>query len=192
MMGNMLFARFLWLVLKDLTMKKRATAILIFIFLVSVISGAQSSTSGRSPAQGLQVPGYWLDPDTGLMWTGKDRGRGVSWKVAMKYCRNLRLAGYSDWRLATIDELKGIYDESANSPGLAGLGAGSPFTWHVKGNLFLTANEWSSERRTDKRGHSIGYEWYFNFNQGEANNQASGWPYPSNNVRALCVRVAGK
>jgi hypothetical protein len=28
----------------------------------------------------------------------------------MKHCPDLRLAGYSDWRLATLGELEGIYD----------------------------------------------------------------------------------
>jgi uncharacterized protein DUF1566 len=63
--------------------------------------------------------GTWIDPSTGLMWAGRDNGKDVSWKNAAKYCRNFRLAGYSDWRLATVAELKIIYDRSANAPGLS-------------------------------------------------------------------------
>jgi hypothetical protein len=92
--------------------------------------------------------GTWIDPSTGLMWAGRDNGKDVSWKNAAKYCRNFRLAGYSDWRLATVAELKIIYDRSANAPGLSGPDNG-PSTWHVKGNLFLTGYQWSSERRND-------------------------------------------
>jgi hypothetical protein len=62
------------------------------------------------------VRGYWIDPATGLMWAGKDNGKDVYWRKARKYCRNLRLGGYSDWRLATIEELQGIYDKNANAP----------------------------------------------------------------------------
>ena len=109
----------------------------------------------------------------------------------MKYCRNLRLAGYSDWRLATLAQLGAIYDRNANAPGLAGPGKGSPDTWHVKGNLFLTGDEWSSEQRIDDRGHPSGYVWYFDFNEGLPNNEPTGWPYP-NTRRALCVRGTGK
>ncbi len=88
---------------------KRAVISLIFL-LFSVVFGQDPS----------QARGYWIDPSTGLMWAGKDNGKNVNWRKAVKYCRDLRLAEYSDWRLATIDELQGIYDYSAKAPGLAG------------------------------------------------------------------------
>ena len=110
----------------------------------------------------------------------------------MRYCRDLRLAGYSDWRLAILSELEGIYDKNANAPGLARLGGpakGSDFTWHVKGNLFLTGNQWAD----DHIGHtSSGYHPYFDFNEGRPNDQPSGWPYPFVMMRALCVRGSEK
>ena len=72
---------------------------------------------GSQPIEETQARGLWTDPSTGLMWAGKDNGKDVNWKTAVKYCRNLRLAGYSDWRLANIGELGQIYDENANAPG---------------------------------------------------------------------------
>jgi len=135
--------------------------------------------------------GFWIDPATGLMWAGKDSGKDVSWKSAMKYCGDLRLAGYSDWRLATIAELQRIYDKTSNAPGLAGPRNG-PSTWHVKGNLFLTGCQWGGVRRNDDRGHPSGYAWYFDFNEGKSNNQPSGFPYSSSFMRALCVRGSEK
>jgi len=33
------------------------------------------------------------------MWTAKDNGNDISWGNAVKYCQNLRLAEFSDWRL---------------------------------------------------------------------------------------------
>ena len=119
------------------------------------------------------------------MWAGKDNGKDVSWKKAMKFCRDLRLAGYSDWKLATLSELEAIYDKAADAPGLS---MGSDFTWHVKGNLFLTGDPWSSEYIVDDRGKPSGYSWYFNFNEGRKNSDPSGWPYSSSGMRALCVR----
>jgi hypothetical protein len=107
----------------------------------------------------------------------------------MKYCRDLRLAGYSDWRLANMAELQGIYDPNANAPGRDGQRAS---TWHVKGNLFLTGNQWSSNYRMDDRGRPIGYAYYFDFNEGRPNDDPTGFLYPSTFMRALCVRGSGK
>ncbi len=139
----------------------------------------------QSPAQDTRVRGYWVDPSTRLMWAGKDNGKDVSWKKAMKYCRDLRLAGYSDWRLATLSELEAIYDKTVDVPGLS---MGSDFTWRVKGNLFLTGDQWSSEYIVDDRGKRSGYSWYFDFNEGRKDSDPSGWPYSSSGMRALCVR----
>jgi hypothetical protein len=153
---------------------------------------AQSIPEGQSRAQETQAPGVWTDPTTGLMWAGKDNGRDVSWKGAVKYCRDLRLAAYSDWRLAARTELGAIYDRNANAPGSAGSGKDSSFTYHVRGNLFLTGDEWSSERINDDRGHPSAYAWYFDFNEGRSDDQPSGFPYPHSLMRALCVRGPGK
>jgi Protein of unknown function (DUF1566) len=152
---------------------------------------AQISTENRGVAQEIQIRGYWIDPSTGLMWAGKDNGKDVNWKNAVKYCRALRLAGYSDWRLATLGELEGIYDKNANAPGLMGpSGKGTASTWHVKGNLFLTGNQWSSTQLGDDRGHPSGYAPRFDFNEGRVFNGDEITFYT--NKRALCVRGSGK
>lgn len=135
-----------------------------------------------------QVRGYWVDT-SGLMWAGKDNGKDVSWHKAMKYCGNLRLAGYSDWRLATIYELQDIYDANVESPGLAGPSKGRAFSWHVKGGLFLTGVEWSSSRNHDDRGHPSGSAPRFDFNNGQRFNDLLGY---SDGKRALCVRRSGE
>lgn len=159
--------------------------LLAFAFL----SFAQTAKVSSALPQQTQARGYWLDPATGLMWTGKDNGKDINWHKAVKYCRDLRLAGYSDWRLAELAELQGIFDSSANAPGLMGpSGKGSPATWHVKGNLFLTGNQWSSQR-LDDRGRPSGYAWRFDFNEGRSfdGDELSF----STNKRALCVRRSG-
>ncbi len=115
----------------------------------------------------------------------------LSFKSAVKFCHDLRLSGYSDWRLATLAELEGIYDKNADAPGLARLGGpakGSDFTWHVKGHLFLTGDEWAN----NQSGRTSGYQYYFDFNEGKSNNQPSGFPYSSAFMRALCVRGSEK
>ena len=173
-------------------MRYRTKVAALLLSVAAVQGSAQSAPEGQSRAPETQARGVWTDPSTGLMWAGRDNGRDVSWKGAVKYCGDLRLAGYSDWRLASLAELGAIYDRNANAPGLAGPGKESPDTWHVKGNLFLTGNQWSSERRKDDRGHPNGYDWYYDFNEGRSNNQPSGWPYSSSFMRALCVRGSEK
>lgn len=158
--------------------------------LALIVLLALSTTTAQSPpvdvsGQLTQARGYWVDT-SGLMWTAKDNGKDVNWKKAMKYCHNLHLAGYSDWRLPTIYELKDIYDKYIESPGRAGPGVGRPFNWHVMGRLFLTGNQWSSTQMMDDRGHPSGYAWRFDFNEGR--------PFDGDeisfftNKRALCVR----
>ncbi len=153
------------------------------------MAGAQSAPEGQGAAQDTQARGFWTDPSTGLMWAGKDNGKDVSWKKAMNYCHDLRLAGYSDWRLASLEELKGIYDKDANAPGRAGPGAGSPFTFHVKGNLFLTGYQWSSTQKIIE-GKPSGYAWRFDFNEGREFGGDELWF--STAKRALCVRGSSK
>jgi len=161
----------------------------LLLSVATVQASAQSSPEGQGGAQETQIRGYWIDPSTGLMWAGKDNGKDVSWHKAIKYCRDLRLAGYSDWRLATLGNLEGIYDKNANAPGRAGPSPGRPFTFHVKGNLFLTGNQWSSTQLGDDRGNPSAYASRFDFNEGRVFNGDELWFYT--NKRALCVRGSG-
>lgn len=55
--------------------------------------------------------GVILDTKTDLMWA-PDPGGDKTWYQAKEYAENLRLGGYSDWRLPTRAELKGLYETS--------------------------------------------------------------------------------
>jgi hypothetical protein len=169
-------------------MKCWAKVAALLLSVSAVMASVQPAPEGQGGVQETQARGSWTDPSTALMWAGKDNGKDVSFKSAVKYCLDLRLAGYSDWRLANTAELQGIYDKTANAPGLAGPGNGRPVTWHVKGNLFLTGYEWAN----NQSGRTSGYPFYFDFNEGKWNNQPSGFPYPSTFMRSLCVRGSGK
>ncbi len=171
-------------------MKCRAKIAVLLIFVSALMASAQSAPEEGKGVQETQKSGYWIDPSTGLMWAGKDNGKDVSWKKAMKYCRDLRLAGYSDWKLANMAELQPIYDSTAVTPGLAGpRKKPMTVTWHVKGNLFLTGDQWSSNYRMDDRGRPVGYAYYFDFNSGKPDEDADAYSYGK---RALCVRGSGK
>lgn len=46
----------------------------------------------------------------GLMWQMEPPAK-MDWSDAVKYSRNLRLCGYDDWQLPTINELELIFSE---------------------------------------------------------------------------------
>jgi len=154
--------------------------------------GAQTATETQKLAHENQARGYWVDPSTGLMWAWRDNGKDVSWHKAMKYCRDLRLADFSDWRLATITELQGIYDSKAEAPGE---NPRSP--WHdaefmafpVKGNLFLTSDrEWSSSPELDVTGQpDRASYWYLDLQKGWMTKGFED-PLEGDHMHALCVR----
>src|ERR1700751_780561 len=110
----------------------------LFLAVLSESSSpcAQISTENRGVAQEIQIRGYWIDPSTGLIWTAKDNGNDISWGNAVKHCQNLRLAGYSDWRLPSIDELQNIYDGSGFAAPHS-KGSMLALAGKVKGGLFL-------------------------------------------------------
>ena len=122
----------------------------------------------------------WTDPATRLMWTKKDNGSDVNWQKARNYCRNLRLAGYSDWRLPAVEELSDIYDPMANIAGQ--MGSGSQVIWHVKGRLQLSGWQWSNTQ-----GNTTWEAWLFLFANGE---RYSSPLLGSGLDRVLCVRHA--
>ncbi|MCD4665769.1 MAG: DUF1566 domain-containing protein [Bacteroidales bacterium] len=49
------------------------------------------------------------DTKTGLMWAAHDNGKDINWANVKTYCENYKGGGFSDWRLPTIAELKGLY-----------------------------------------------------------------------------------
>ncbi len=173
-------------------MNLRALAVLLPLLLPPILPGAQSA-GDQKQAEETQLRGYWTDPVTGLTWAGRDNGSDVKWKQAVRYCRDVRSGGYDDWRLANLDELQSIYDKSIESPGLMGAKQYhnvEPATWHVRGGLFLTGNDWTSDRIPDDRGRPSGYAWRYDFNEGRAfdGDELSF----AMGKRALCVRGVWK
>jgi len=54
--------------------------------------------------------GTVLDTKTNLMWAASDNGKLINWSEAKSYCTNYRGGGYTNWRMPTMDELVGLYD----------------------------------------------------------------------------------
>lgn len=60
------------------------------------------------------------DTKLGLMWQDNHSAKTTekTWSSAKKYCRNLSLAGYSDWRLPNYNELLTIVDYDRFKPAI--------------------------------------------------------------------------
>jgi hypothetical protein len=122
----------------------------------------------------------WTDPTTGLMWTKQGSGDNVSWQQAVYYCRNLRLAGYDDWRLPTIDELSGINASEANVHG-----------GYLKGDMFPISVGWIwSSSHLGKKGRDYDQAWVFQPSRYGPDIHSVILDCENCGVRALCVRRA--
>ncbi|OPY84733.1 MAG: hypothetical protein A4E71_02503 [Smithella sp. PtaU1.Bin162] len=82
--------------------------------------GKEASPHGKPTANETSRDGRFiaydngtvLDTGTDLMWASKDNGSNINWVNAKLYCKNYSVGGYNDWRLATQEELAGLYDKS--------------------------------------------------------------------------------
>ena len=157
-----------------------AAAVLLGVLLgVRLIGPRKADADPVTPVKSTLT---WSDPQTGLEWMGRDNGATVTRAQAVEYCRGLRYAGYTDWRLPSIDELQTLYDPSVSEPGLWGFVR--PVYWHVKGNLLITGGETATDIERES-----GQEQSYDFSFGRRNYDP---PTFSADHRALCVRLPGK
>lgn len=115
------------------------------------------------------------DTQTGLMWAAKDNGENINWKDAKRYCETYRGGGYTDWRMPTLNELAGLYDQSKSYKAIQE----NHYNIHLTKLIELsTCCPWAS----GKRGHLAAY---LHFNA-----ESRDWIDPVNflNRRALPVR----
>jgi len=61
------------------------------------------------------------DTKTGLQWQDNEDAKTVekTWIEAIKYCENLTLGGYDDWRLPNFNELYFLADKNKRSPAIS-------------------------------------------------------------------------
>jgi hypothetical protein len=53
----------------------------------------------------------WIDNEQNLMWQKYKEENRLNWNEATNYCKNLKLSGFSDWRLPTRTEAKNLLTE---------------------------------------------------------------------------------
>ncbi|SLM31434.1 exported hypothetical protein [Desulfamplus magnetovallimortis] len=111
--------------------------------------------------------GTVTDQDTGLMWQQADDGVERNWYIACEACEELELAGYDDWRLPRVDELRTLVDYSLYEPSM------NP-VFDVISRAY-----WSG---TTHAGSSL-LAWYVSFYGGKVEQSAKG-----NDFYLRCVR----
>lgn len=100
--------------------------------------------------------GTVTDNTTGLMWAQGSSANNMTWKEALAWCEALSLAGYGDWRLPTIKELKTLVDD--DSDGLAIDIDYFPETvatyyWSSTTNAYYTEHAWLVSFNYGNNGH---------------------------------------
>ena len=98
-----------------------------------------------------------IDTKRDLMWQDdwSVTTTKLSWQDAIRHCRNLTFAGYSDWRLPSEDELLSITDDSRYKPAIK--------------KEFKYVNGWYYWSSTPDVSDSK-YAWSVNFNGGYDDN----------------------
>jgi hypothetical protein len=108
------------------------------------------------------------DRKTDLIWTASDNGGMIDWSEAERYCEDLSLGGWQDWRLPTFSELGAMYDESVEGD------------WKIRQGIELSeCCIWSSQQPYSYSSTT------FNFYSGRSHTRDRD---EAELQRALCVR----
>jgi hypothetical protein len=94
------------------------------------------------------------DTDTGLIWQIEPPEKAMTWKEAIDYCENLRLDGYTNWRLPTITELKSLVDYSRYNPATKMPNTSSSFYWSSTTGASNTPIAWGVDFYNGFDGYS--------------------------------------
>lgn len=86
----------------------------LFIFSVAIIAVAGNNETRQTERFQDNGDGTVTDTSSGLMWAKYDSGgdNAMPWEEGERFCTNLSLGGYTDWRLPSIVELETLYDRN--------------------------------------------------------------------------------
>ena len=104
--------------------------------------------------------GTVTDNRTGLMWVrdgksaGCNNGKIMTWKDAMKFCKELDFAEYKGWRLPTIEELQSIVAYEKHNSAI------DEAFENTKNSYYWSSTTYAS---------GTGYAWGVNFYSGNVN-----------------------
>jgi hypothetical protein len=162
---------------------------------------AKAQSTEKSPPKETKKDGEFtayddgtvLDTKTNLMWAARDNGIPLSWPKAKDYSGSYHGGGYTDWRLPTPDELKGLYDKdktlkSRCQAAVDELGQAADEV-HVGDLIHLSCTrEWTSQERSDKPGSVT----IFDFHAGNEVSRPNAENFTDTASRVLLVRDVKK
>lgn len=155
---------------------------------LELLPNALDAQQARDQISVWQDDSLRADLATKLMWTKSDNGGDIDWDGAQGYCQNLRLGGYSDWRLPTIEELQAIYDPATSVPNPRC----SETPSRIRNGITLSTcgtvtGVWSSSPSNSTSHHPYSFDF-----RGPNPGRFYTSPGHSHNHRALCVRPSSK
>ncbi|MCP4378221.1 MAG: DUF1566 domain-containing protein [bacterium] len=119
-----------------------------------------------------------VDGATGLMWQQSGSGEEKTHADAQSYCDTLELAGKTDWRLPTVEELLSLIEKEAQPNETTGRGR------HIDSRFDgRQSYVWSSDLRRIESEGSAGSAWYVVFSSGPVS-----WNFVKGNLYVRCVR----
>ncbi len=140
-------------------------------YLVRAVRGGQDYSSDHFI---VNDDGTITDTNSGLMWQRKTDDSGMNWQEALNYAENLSLAGYTDWRIPSLKELRTIVNYNLHHPA-------------IDVEIFpdkVSSIYWSATTDT----YSIDKAWCVHFLLGSRNQQSK---LATNYVRAVRSGQAG-
>jgi hypothetical protein len=145
----------------------------------------QFSTTAPEIGQETQARGYWVDSSTDVMWASQDSDKRMGQHKAVKYCRKLKVNGYSNWRLPSIAELTSLVNLQAYATEY--VGSSDIMHWNgdlrVNGGLLLNGDRhWSSTQISPNKYSA------FDYRAGKTIAGFEDWA-EGDTMYALCVRT---
>jgi len=120
------------------------TGITLFVIIISLMFNNNTEDNYPDNRFISYDNGTILDTKTGLMWAAYDNGTSTTWQEAKEYCEQYSGGGYTDWRMPTVEELAGLYDE--NEPGYRPECAVYDWKVYLTNKIHLTGcSPWTSE-----------------------------------------------
>ncbi len=154
-------------------------------YLLNIAQIARHLAEPKMLTSTLPSDGVWVDPKTDLMWSRINIGQkwlngecygeasALDWKQAQESCKIFNLAGFRDWRLPSIEELRTLVQQ--NKAG-----------YSCSENMLFKPTErawgdyWSSSFHSYFDDNT--FVWYLNFNSTESSNS---WEIISRYVRLV-------